>query len=234
MRRLAPPQSRVAARAAALYRTHAASAPPAPGRSGVRQRQLPLWTATTQAAAAGGAVLAAASGWLRRPPLRRASTARLRWTCRVGEFLQTANRLEAARCTAAGVIGELRSRLPLVEVPREVPEPWRTPAIVEELCTVAIERLRSSPHVSVTLARLATTVAAAIDDSWPRRGEDGAGPFEGIRSPATRHARRGCTRRGPWPWLAGRGGGQSSFRRCRYAKCSPASSGGGSGIGLSQ
>ena len=85
-----------------------------------------------------------------------------------GEFLRTAHRLEAARCTAGPIVRELRSRLPLVDVPRAVPEPWRTPAMVEELCTVAIDRLRSSPHGSVTLARLATTVAAAIDDSWPR------------------------------------------------------------------
>lgn len=102
------------------------------------------------------------------------------------EFLRVMQRLDAERGPAAATVRELRSRLPLLDLPPELPEAWRTIGVVEELCRAAHELLPTSPRSSLTAAKLATSIAAALDDGYPRV----------LRNQATAHA--WCTLSDAW------------------------------------
>ena len=83
------------------------------------------------------------------------------------DFARIARRLAAERDAAIGIVSALRARFPLLDLPPVLPDSWRTCSVVEELCRAARELLQSSPPGSVTAARLATAIAAELDDSYP-------------------------------------------------------------------
>ena len=83
------------------------------------------------------------------------------------EFVRIALRLAVERDAAAAIVDGLRPRLPLLDLQPLLPESWRTCGVVEELCRAARELLPSSPPSSVTAAKLATSIAAELDDSYP-------------------------------------------------------------------
>jgi hypothetical protein len=83
------------------------------------------------------------------------------------EFVRISCRLAAERDAAIGIVNGLRSRLPLLDLPLVLPESWLTFSVVEELCRAARDLLQPSRPGSVTAAKLATWIAAELDDNYP-------------------------------------------------------------------
>ena len=84
----------------------------------------------------------------------------------LAEFAAVARRLDAERALARPIGAKIRGRLPLR--PADVPDSWRTMGVAEVLREIAYEDLADAPERSVAAARLATVIAADLDETYPR------------------------------------------------------------------
>lgn len=86
---------------------------------------------------------------------------------RLREFVELGQQLTRERAEAEPILMTLRQRLPLLEVPPDVPNEWRTLPVVDGLCGIVAEQLERSPAASMRVAELAIAVADVLDPAYP-------------------------------------------------------------------